>query len=221
MERTFTHEQARRFYDRLGARQDTQAFYEDPPNHDLAAHFALSDARAVFELGCGTGRFAEYLLTHGLPPTARYHAIDLSPAMVELARKRLAGFGTRVRVESSPGDLRLPAEDGTVDRFVSTYVFDLLSRDDIERAVKEAHRVLEPGGLAGVTSLTFGCSGMSRFVSSLWGFVQRARPGLVGGCRPLDVRPFFGAPDWTLEHEAVHTTRGLTSQVVVARKRAG
>lgn len=218
VEQTFTHEEARRFYDAFGARQDSQGFYEDPPNHDLAAHLALGEARSVFELGCGTGRFAEYLLEHGLSPLARYLAVDLSETMVSLARRRLAPFGERVRIERSEGGFDFPVEPDSVDRFVSTYVLDLLSHDDIERALAEAHRALAPGGLAGVTSLTFGCRGLARAVSALWQWVQRARPSLVGGCRPLDVRPFFAGPGWALEYEALHTTRGLTSQVVVARR---
>jgi tRNA G46 methylase TrmB len=51
-------EQARRIYDRIGRAQDWQRFYEDAATAELAAHASFGDARAVFELGCGTGRFA-------------------------------------------------------------------------------------------------------------------------------------------------------------------
>lgn len=43
---------------------------------------AFETATHVFELGCGTGRFAERLLERHLPATARYKGIDLGPTMV-------------------------------------------------------------------------------------------------------------------------------------------
>jgi ubiquinone/menaquinone biosynthesis C-methylase UbiE len=138
--------------------------------------------------------------------------------MVALARERLARFGERARVTHSDGNLQLPERDATCDRFVSTYVLDLLSHDDIERALREAHRVLRRDGLAGITGLTFGRDPLGRAVSTLWSLVHRVSPRRVGGCRPLDVAPLFAAPAWKLEYVQTHRVRGLTSQVVVARR---
>jgi ubiquinone/menaquinone biosynthesis C-methylase UbiE len=138
--------------------------------------------------------------------------------MVELARARLAPFGERARVTQSDASLVLPAEAGSCDRFLSTYVLDLLSRHDIGRAVSEAQRVLRPGGLAGITSLTFGRDLLGRAVSALWIAVHRLSPRRVGGCRPLDVAPWFAAPAWRLEYLETHRASGLTSQVLVARR---
>ena len=43
---------------------------------------------------------------------------------------------------------------GPHDRFVLTYVLDLLSPKDIGPVFAEAHRVLAPGGLPGLVGLT-------------------------------------------------------------------
>ena len=59
-------EQAKIFYDRLGKKLDWQGFYEDCAVADLTEHLALAQANSVIEFGCGTGRFAESLLTHHL-----------------------------------------------------------------------------------------------------------------------------------------------------------
>ncbi len=64
---TLTRERARVFYNRLGGRQDSQAYYEDPATNDLVAHAAFGEAQAVVEFGCGTGRFAEQLLDEQFP----------------------------------------------------------------------------------------------------------------------------------------------------------
>ena len=82
--------QVRAFYDRFGARQDAQAFYEDAALTELVLHADFEAAGRVYELGCGTGRFARRLLERHLPDGATYLGVDLSATMVELARGRLA-----------------------------------------------------------------------------------------------------------------------------------
>jgi hypothetical protein len=52
-------ERAKRFYDWMGAKQDTQCFYERPALADLIVHLELARAESVIEFGCGTGRLAE------------------------------------------------------------------------------------------------------------------------------------------------------------------
>jgi hypothetical protein len=56
-----SHEQAKRFYDHMGAKQDTQWFYERPALADLVANLELAGAEMLIEFGCGTGRFVEEL----------------------------------------------------------------------------------------------------------------------------------------------------------------
>jgi ubiquinone/menaquinone biosynthesis C-methylase UbiE len=82
MGRTLTTAQAKAFYDRFGARQDAQSFYEDRAIDVLVVHGVFSTATSVFEFGCGTGRFAKRLLAQALPPEARYMGVDVSSAMV-------------------------------------------------------------------------------------------------------------------------------------------
>lgn len=138
--------------------------------------------------------------------------------MVDLSRARLARFGERAQVTQSDARLELPVASGSCDRFLSTYVLDLLSREDIERALREAHRALRPGGLAGITSLTFGRDLLGRAVSTLWTAVHRLSPRRVGGCRPLDLEPWLQPPAWKIQYLETHRASGLTSQVVVARR---
>ena len=58
---------ARRFYDRIGRLQDTQRFYEYPAVRRLVELGSFEASRAVFELGCGSGRLAADLLGSVLP----------------------------------------------------------------------------------------------------------------------------------------------------------
>jgi SAM-dependent methyltransferase len=128
---TLSRSAARALYDRIGRWQDTQRFYEDRATADLIAHADLCNARAVFEFGAGTGRLAERLLRDHLPATARYHGIDISSTMVALARERQSPWATRTVVEQSDGSPRFGGPERQFDRFLSTYVLDLLSSQDI------------------------------------------------------------------------------------------
>jgi trans-aconitate methyltransferase len=137
-DRYLSPEQAKRFYDRLGARQDWQGFYENAALQELIAHAGFDSARSVFEFGCGTGAFAARLLQQHLPADARYTGLDVSSTMVSLARKRLQPWPERAHVHQSDGSFRIHQADRSFDRFVSNYVFDLLAPGFAEQLLLEA-----------------------------------------------------------------------------------
>lgn len=217
---TLTHEQARRVYDRIGSRQDSQAFYEDVATAIVIKHGEFERARRVLEFGCGTGRFAAELLSQHLSEDSRYRGLDLSPAMVSLARARLEMFGDRAEVVLTDGDQPAAEPAGAYDRFVSNYVLDLLSEADISAVIGEAHRVLEPGGLLCLCGLSTGSGPLSSLLSRAWATVHAIRPSLVGGCRPLDLLDWIDEPRWRVRHRARVAPYGVSSEVVVA-ERAG
>jgi ubiquinone/menaquinone biosynthesis C-methylase UbiE len=211
-----TRERARSVYDWIGARQDTQAFYEDAALDELMAQGAFESASSVFEFGCGTGRLALRLLTDYLPDSASYLGFDISPTMVDIARKRLAPFAERAEVVLSDGSVRFPPADHSVDRVVSTYVLDLLSEADIAGAISEAHRILSPNGKLCLVSLTTGKTVPSRMISGLWSAVCRLYAPLVGGCRPIELAAWVGPPDWTVDFRKVISQWGVSSEVLIA-----
>lgn len=216
--RVLSREQARRVYDRIGARQDTQAFYEDRATELLIQHGDFGAAQRVLEFGCGTGRFASRLLSDHLPANASYRALDLSPAMVQLALTRLAPFGSRAEVALTDGSPPASEPPASCDRFVSNFVFDLLSEEDIVAVVREAHRILMPSGLLCVSSLSSGAGGFSQLMSRVWSTVHALCPALVGGCRPLDLLAWLPQSQWKVQHHTKLTPFGVPSEVVVAAR---
>lgn len=212
-------ERARRFYDRMGRWQDSQGFYEDAATRHLVHAAGFSEASSVFELGCGTGRLAAELLAGRLPNDARYLGVDVSPTMVRLARQRLAPWGSRAEVRLlEPPTLKLPGEDGSFDRLVATYVFDLLSADDAGALIDEARRLLARDGLLALVSLTHGTTALTRVVSGAWGTVALQWPGLVGGCRPIELNHLLAAGSWHLVEREVVTSWGISSEMLVASR---
>jgi len=215
----FTVEQARAFYDRFGRRQDWQSFYEDPAIRLLIEHGAFEQAHRVIEFGCGTGRLAERLLRHCLPADSSYLGIDLSRTMVGIARERLRPWAERVEIRLSDGSSALPESDASADRFLSTYVFDLLSAGQIEAVLKEAHRVLRAEGLLCVVSLTHGRGTFGGLVCAAWKRIHALSPKLVGGCRPLELAEFVGG-EWRIVYNDSVSSFGIASQVLVAEPKS-
>lgn len=210
---------ARRFYDRFGRFQDTQRFYEDPAVHRLVELADFERSECVFELGCGTGRLAANLLSSTLPRSARYFGVDVSPTMVELAATRLAPWSQRAKVELlEPPAVELPGDDGAFDRFLATYVFDLLSSGDAHALMAEAARLLATGGLLALVSLTPGTTPASRIIASGWNALAIRWPAVVGGCRPVELRNLITGTQWHLEHVEVIVGYGVPSEVVVTRR---
>lgn len=214
--RTLSHPEAKAFYDRFGARQDSQAFYEDRAVQELVQYSDLAHAGSVLEFGCGTGRLALRLLSEELPPEARYLGLDVSDTMVALASSRLTPYRDRAEVRLCNGGVDLPVPDASVDRVVSTYVTDLLSDADIGRLLEEAKRALTPDGRLCLVGITHGVGLVGRMVSRMWSAIHALRPSLVGGCRPMLLVPHLAGPDWSIVHSAIVQAWGISSEVLVA-----
>jgi ubiquinone/menaquinone biosynthesis C-methylase UbiE len=210
------YKQAKSYYDRFGSRQDSQAFYEDRAKARLVAQADFEHARAVYEFGCGTGRFADDLLSHHLPPNATYRGVDVSSTMVRLSRERLARFGDRVQIEQSSGVPKLDMADRSIDRFVSNYVLDLLSKEDARQLLIEVRRVLTSDGRLCLCSLTQGINFASRLVTGVWSRLYALRPMIVGGCRPIELREYLDERDWNIQYQSVVTGFGVPSEIIVA-----
>ena len=117
------------------------------------------------------------------------------------------------------GRPRLPLPASSCDRFVSNYVFDLLSGQDVLRTLDQAWKVLRPDGLLCLTSLTYGTTLSSRLTIAAWLAVHSLRPSLVGGCRPIVLTDFLGPASWKILFSKTVISCGVPSQVLIARPR--
>ncbi|MDI6104295.1 class I SAM-dependent methyltransferase [Actinoplanes sp. NEAU-A12] len=104
---------------------------------DLFAEMTLAVGTEVADVGCGTGRLLPYLAGRGLSP----RGVDLSPKMIEVARRDHPGFAYEV------ADLReLPLEDVSLAGVVCWFSLIYLAPDARARAFTELARVVRPGG---------------------------------------------------------------------------
>ncbi|WP_027803847.1 class I SAM-dependent methyltransferase [Paraburkholderia dilworthii] len=111
------------------------ALYERPATMSL-----LGDVEGlrVLDAGCGPGICSERLARSG----ATVHAFDVTPKMVELARRRCASLP----VDVMTGDLASPLDwlaDQSFDKILCSLAFDYL--EDLRPALKEFRRVARRG----------------------------------------------------------------------------
>ncbi|MBT8139711.1 MAG: class I SAM-dependent methyltransferase [Gammaproteobacteria bacterium] len=219
MLKTLSRDEVIRFYDKFGAKQDQQGFYEDAALNLMIELGRFTEAENVFEFGCGTGKLAERLLSTSLPATAHYAGTDISSTMVRLAKTRLSGFEGRTKVQKSDGGFDVSHLGGAFDRIVCTYVLDLLSPSDIKDCLAGAHAAMNKGGLFCHAGLTKGVGPISKITSSAWTLVHRINPSLVGGCRPLMLNDYLPAQQWERIHREVVVSSWIASEVVILKAR--
>jgi len=114
----------------------------------FAERYFLGDSRA-WVCSQAAGRTLEVAIGTGLnlafyPDGIELAGVDLSPAMLALARRRAAELGRAVDLREADA-LALPFPGASFDTVVCT--FGLCAVPDDGRAVAEAVRVLRPGGL--------------------------------------------------------------------------
>ena len=129
-------------YDRVAQHYADEYFEElkrKPFDQELLDQFAASvhDRGLVCDLGCGPGQVARYLRDCGVDVCG----IDLSLEMVRCARQ------LNPDISFEQGDmLALNAPDGSFAGIVSYYAIIHLRREEVPRALRELHRVLQLGG---------------------------------------------------------------------------
>jgi ubiquinone/menaquinone biosynthesis C-methylase UbiE len=105
----------------------------------------LFAGKSVLDIGVGAGRTTRYLA----PLADRYEAIDYSPDMISYMKQAMPEINAQL------GDFRdmNMFGSGTFDFVLATNnVLDNFSHQDRFKALREAHRVLRPGGMLVLSS---------------------------------------------------------------------
>jgi len=144
-----TLERERQFHDNWAAAIDVDGirvadYFEActaPENRFILRQMGDIQGKRLLDLGCGAGENSVYFAKKG----AHCVATDYSPGMVEVALQLADRYGVKIEGRTANA-MALEFPDNTFDL---VYASNLLHHiPDPERALKEMHRVLKPGGKA-------------------------------------------------------------------------
>lgn len=113
--------------------------YVDVVEHDIIRALANpKPGEIAVDLGCGTGAYTLWLAEMGLS----VHGVDISAAMLQVARQKRHDEVNPAFVQA---DLtNLPFDDDTFDLAICNVVLEFVT--DSASVLREAHRILKPGG---------------------------------------------------------------------------
>lgn len=125
----------------------------------LKSASAASRPDTILEIGCGTGTNLRRLAR--LNPGARLHGIDISPAMLAVARRKLSNVCERIDLRLGPYEKPLGL-DPAPDLIVVSYCLSMIN-PGWENAISTARVELAPGG----------CLAVVDFHGSPWSWYRR------------------------------------------------
>ncbi|MBI1955113.1 MAG: methyltransferase domain-containing protein [Acidobacteria bacterium] len=172
----------------------------------------VRSGEAVLEVAVGTGTALQSLSRAN--STGVTVGTDLTPAMLWRTRRRF-----RRRPLASPAlcqaDARLlPFGDSSFDLVFSSYLLELLSIPDIEKALQEMRRVMRPSGRLVLVHL----SRDNPWFDRIWGFFYWMVPMLLGGCRPIRMATYLPSAGFTVVQDHRILQWGIPAEVILANR---
>ena len=146
------------------------------------AYASLKPGETVVDLGCGGG-LDVFLAAKRVGPTGKAIGIDMTPEMLDLARRNAAKADSGkpiVNVEFHQATIdKLPLSDASVDCVISNCVINLAP--DKQAVFSEVVRVLKPGGRLAASDIALKKPLPSELGDDLMAYV-----GCIAGAIPIE-----------------------------------
>jgi ubiquinone/menaquinone biosynthesis C-methylase UbiE len=180
-----------------------------PPITRFIEQAGGADRVRLLDIACGTGRTLHQLAQ--AHPMLRLTGVDLSPAYVRTARRRLEDIAElTLAVENAEA---LPWSDASFDVVTSVYLFHELPSNARRNVAREMFRVLRPGGLL-VIEDSAQLSESAEIGTALREFPREFHEPFYDKYLDDDLAAMFREAGFVIEATEAH----LVAKVVIARK---
>ncbi|HED38632.1 MAG TPA: methyltransferase domain-containing protein [Ignavibacteria bacterium] len=172
----------------------------------------IKENETILEVACGTGTVFEQIVKRN--PIGKNIGIDLSPDMLEKAKKKLKNI-KRTNYELKEGDaLHLDFENNYFDSVINNFMVDLMPSDTFDNIAEEFYRVTKPNGKVIVSTFSFGKKKINKF----WLWVAKKFPDLLTGCRPVSFKENLIKTGFEIEKDIEISQNTFPSEIIKARK---
>jgi len=213
-----SRDQTRQNYDRMSRWYDLFAGSEKRFTQSGLKLLGVKNSEHVLEIGFGTGQ-SLVTLVEQVGEAGLITGVELSPGMIEVARKRLYPFGHKqVKAQERSAEIiqgdgtLLPFDNDSFDAVFLSFTLELFSDEEILVVLGECHRVLKREGRLGVVSL----SKRDVLACRLYERAHERWPVMLD-CRPVELRKNLETGGFRVQALKVETMWGLPVDVSLSK----
>jgi ubiquinone/menaquinone biosynthesis C-methylase UbiE len=178
-----------KLYDMLSYFYDFATLYEIEPRKKAIEIARINNDFKILEVGFGTGKniiqLAKKIGNNGF-----ICGLDISSKMTYKTLKLIKSHDLTKRVNLALGDAdHIPYVGSSFDLIFSSYMLDLIDTPIMPLVLSEFKRVLKPGGHLIIVSMSKGSKWYNDM--RLYEWFYRRWPSILGGCRPVDLKPYL------------------------------
>ena len=166
----------------------------------LIAQAQIAAGQRVLDLGAGTGTLT--VMIKQTCPGADVVGLDGDPRVLTVARAKAAAAGVAIRFDQGLATA-LPYDDSTFDRILSSLVLHHLTTEEKQRALREAWRVLRPGGELHVLDFGPPQNALAWLISQVFRRLERAADNIAGRLPEMFRRAGFSAVAQVAQHMTI------------------
>ncbi len=106
-----------------------------------ADHLKLGPGMTLVDIGCGRGELVTLAAQRGTTAIG----VEYSADALAMAQQTLDGYGQTAQLVQADAR-RIPVDDGVADAAALLDVVEHLTPEELDHSLREAHRLLKPGG---------------------------------------------------------------------------
>ena len=207
-----SRDQTRQNYDRMSRWYDLFAGSEKKFTETGLQILGVKTGEHVLEIGFGTGNSLVTLIQQA-GRSGLVAGVELSPGMIEVARKRMQAKGQARSAQIIRGDgTLLPFARDSFDALFLSFTLELFSEAEIPVVLEGCHRVLKREGRLGAVSL----AKQDVLACRLYERGHEHWPAMLD-CRPIHVRNSLEAGGFRIQAAKMQTMWGLPVEIVLGR----